>query len=101
MGLLFGSPIQMVITFIILSSIINYFILKCNSLILENIKKVNGLKNILFGIEVTLIGILIFYLAFKYTFTSMLWSIVVFFIPVYIITTGFTLSLIGYISKDK
>ena len=90
--LLFGTTIQTVITFIILSSIINYFIL-------QKIKKVNGLKNIIFGLEITLIGMLVFYLTHTYSFTSIFWSIAMYFIPVYIITTGFTLGLIGYIDK--
>lgn len=90
--LLFGTTIQTVITFIILSSIINYFIL-------QKIKKVNRLKNIIFGLEITLIGMLVFYLTHTYSFTSIFWSIAMYFIPVYIITTGFTLSLIGYIDK--
>lgn len=90
--LLFGTTIQTVMTFIILSSIINYFIL-------QKIKKVNGLKNIIFGLEITLIGMLVFYLTYTYSFTSIFWSIAMYFIPVYIITTGFTLGLIGYIDK--
>ena len=91
---LFGTLIQTVITFIILSSIINYFIL-------QKIKEFTGLKSIIFGIEITLIGMLVFYLTYTYTFTSIFWSIAMYFVPVYIITTGFTVSLIGYISKAK
>ena len=94
LSFLFGTLIQIVITFIILSSIINYFIL-------QKIKKFNGLKNIVFGVEITLIGMLVFYLTHTYRFTSIFWSIAMYFVPVYIITTGFTISLIGYISKNK
>ena len=92
--LLFGTTIQTVITFIILSSIINYFVL-------QKIKKINGLKSIIFGLEITLIGMLVFYLTHTYRFASIFWSIAMYFVPVYIITTGFTVSLIGYIYKDE
>ncbi len=94
LSFLFVTIIQMFITFIILSSIINYFIL-------QKIKKINGLKNIIFGVEITLIGMLVFYLTHTYRFASIFWSIAMYFVPVYIITTGFTISLIGYMSKDK
>lgn len=67
-SLLFGTPIQMIVTFIVLSSIINYFIL-------QKIKKFNGLKNIIFYLEITIIGMLAFYLTYTYTFTSIFWSI--------------------------
>ncbi len=67
-SLLFGTPIQMIVTFIVLSSIINYFIL-------QKIKKFNGLKNIIFYLEITIKGMLAFYLTYTYTFTSIFWSI--------------------------
>lgn len=92
--LLFGSIIQIIIVFAFLSFTINYFFM-------QRIKHIDGIKNIIFWLQLTLIGVLSFYLIYTHTFTSIFWSIALYFIPVYILTTGFTISLIGYISKDK
>lgn len=49
----------------------------------------------------TLIGMLVFYITYTYKFTSIFWSTAMYFLLVYIITTGFTISLIGSLSKDE
>lgn len=90
--LLFGTTIQMCITFIILSCIINISFI-------QKIKKISEIKNIIFGLHLTLIGILTFYLTYTYMFTSMFWSIAMYFLPIYIITTGFMMSLVGYFTN--
>lgn len=80
------------IIFIIISCAINFCFIK-------RIKKISGLKNLIFGLQITLIGMVIFYMIFNYTFYSIFWSIVMYFIPIYFLTTGFTISLIGYLEK--
>lgn len=90
----FGTQIQTTITFIILSFLINIKLIPA-------IRKNDGLKNILLGLHLTLIGMLLYYEVSNYVFTTVFWSIAMYFLPIYIITLGFSISLNGYKSDNK
>ena len=92
--IIFGSFTFSTLIFIAISYGINLCFIK-------RIKKINGLKNLIFGLQITLIGMVVFYLIFNYTVYSVFGSIVRYFIPIYILTTGFTFSLIGYLDKTN
>lgn len=91
---IFGSFTFSTLIFIAISCGINFCFIK-------RIKKISGLKNLIFGLQITLIGMVVFYIIFNYTFYSIFWSIAMYFIPIYLLTTGFTLSLIGYLGKTN
>lgn len=63
---------------------------------IHKIRKKDGYKNLIFGLQITLIGVVAFYVKYNYTYLSLFWSVVINFIPIYILTTGFMFSLIGY-----
>jgi len=68
---------------------------------LNRIKKTSSMKNLIFGLQITLIGITSLYIVWNYTFHSIFWGIAMWFIPIYLITTGFTFGLIGYLDKSN
>lgn len=89
--IIFGSFTFSTLIFIAISCVINFCFIK-------RIKKISGLKNLIFGLQITLIGMVVFYIIFNYTFYNIFWSIAMYFVPICILTTGFTLSLIIYYS---
>lgn len=91
---IFSSLIIRTIIFVFISFVINLSVLK-------KIKNTNAMKNLIFGLQITLIGISSLYIIWNYTFYSLFWSQVMWFIPIYLITTGFTFGLIGYLDKNN
>ena len=92
--IIFSSLIVKIIIFASISFVINLSFL-------NKVKNVNSMKNLMFGLQITLIGISSLYLAWNYTFYSIFWSNAIWFIPVYLITTGFTFGIIGYLDKSN
>ena len=91
---IFSSLIVRTIIFVLISFAINLSFLK-------KIKNINAIKNLIFGLQITLIGIGSLYIFWNYTFYSIFWSVIMWFIPIYLITTGFTFGLTGYLDKSN
>lgn len=92
---IFSSLIIRTIIFVFISFVINLSVLK-------KIKNTNAIKNLIFGVQITLIGISSLYIIWDYKFySSIFWSQVMWFIPIYLITTGFTFGLTGYLDKNN
>ncbi|WP_294363253.1 hypothetical protein [uncultured Clostridium sp.] len=90
---IFSSLIIRIIIFAFISFVINLSVLK-------KIKNINAMKNLIFGLQITLIGISSLYIIWNYTFYSIFWSKIMWFIPIYLLTTGFTFGLTGYLDKN-
>lgn len=90
---IFSSLIIRIIIFAFISFVINLSVLK-------KIKNINAMKNLIFGLQITLIGISSLYIIGNYTFYSIFWSKIMWFIPIYLLTTGFTFGLTGYLDKN-
>ena len=62
-----------------------------------SIKNKDSIHCIMFGLEVTIIGILLYYTVYTSIFASEFANILPYFIAIYFITTGFMISLAGFI----
>ena len=91
---IFSSLIVKIIIFASISFVINLSFLK-------KVKNINAMKNLIFGLQITLIGISSLYVVWNCTFYSIFWSDAIWFIPTYLITTGFTFGIIGYLDKSN
>lgn len=93
--IVFSAYLIVFIIFIALSILINKLVF------IKKIKMKNYIKNFIFGILIFLLGIFLLYLSYNKEFRSNGLNLIKYFIPVYIITTGFTIVLMGYLDNNN
>lgn len=89
--------------FFLLGNIFILILISCfiNIILLKKFKIYNYMQNLLFGLELTLIGVILYYINTGYLHYSFFFNTIINFITTYLLTTGFTLTLIGYLSKSN
>lgn len=76
------------------------FSIAINLKMIKKVKKKSGLKSIVFGLFITLIGICINMIINNVKIDSVFLVIVGYFMPVYFLVSGVMLALIGYLKEE-
>ena len=79
-------------TFIIISILLDLFLLK-------HIKRKDPVANVLFGLQITLMGMFVYFIVYNTTFYTPYGSLFPYFIAIYLITTGVMFSFLEFIKQ--